>query len=717
MLHNEVKGQLAKLLAAENLTIEHRKCETASFNVETRVLTLPLWDVSDHVHTMLVGHEVGHALFTPNDDSLENLPCPKSYVNVTEDARVEKHMKRKFPGLTKDFFRGYAELHASDFFQVAETKLETLKLIDRINLYFKVGANLLLPFDDSETPLRDAVSAAETFEDAIAAALAIYEFEKRKQQEKLDTANAPKGGSDRPQEKVSGDQEGEGEKPDQQEGESDNVSDESTNNETSAENAGRGGGEECDLESDTDAALQERLKDITSQSSYNEVRYLDIPDTDLDHVVIPVERIKELCETYWNQEAFNDPELENYRTVDFSFVDSEYRKFKRECSREVNYLAKEFEMKKSAAAYARESISRTGVLDTKKLHTYKYNEDLFKKITIRPDGKNHGLIFILDWSGSMAEVLHDTYKQLLSLCFFCRKSGIPFEVYSFVNDGSFVGESFDREAFIAKTAKHGYFAHHEMFFMPNLLSSRLNNSNFETMATYLWRVTYHYWAYYGGGRNDYDLRSKCPGELPHILGLSGTPLNEAIVTLQSLIPAFQRKNGVEKVHITILTDGEAQQSGEWVNTNWKEVSNVYRSAIRHGSVVRDRKKGYTYAPGNGGLTAQLLRYMKGRFPQCNFLGFRIASTRDFNYLLYSCGLTPAESENAKKEWNRTKSSCIVAHGFQELYFLSANHLNIDTEFEVGVDATNAQIRNAFKKSLKSKANNKKILSSFVTQIA
>lgn len=715
MLHNEVKGQLAKLLATENLTIEHRKCQTASFNVETRVLTLPLWDVSDHVHTMLVGHEVGHALFTPNDDSLENLPCPKSYVNVTEDARIEKHMKRKFPGLTKDFFRGYAELHASDFFQVADTKLETLKLIDRINLYFKVGANLLLPFDDSETPLRDAVSAAETFQEAIDAAYAIYEFEKRKQQEKLDTANAPKGGQDRPQDKVSGD--GEGERPEQQEGESDNVSDESTQNETSAENAGRGAGEECNLESDTDTALQERLKDITSQSSWNEVKYLDIDDADIDHIVVPVERIKQMCESYWDQAAFNDPELENYTPVDFSFVDGEYLKFKRECSREVNYLSKEFEMKKSAAAYARESISRTGVLDTKKLHTYKYNEDLFKKITVRPDGKNHGLIFILDWSGSMAEVLHDTYKQLLSLCLFCRKSGIPFEVYSFVNDGSFLPQDFDCEAYTKRTAKVGYFSPHEMFFMPNLLSSRLNNSNFDKMATYLWRVTYHYWAYYGGGRGDYDLRCKCPGELPHILGLSGTPLNEAIVTLQSLIPAFQRKNGVEKVHVTILTDGEAQQSGEWIISKYKDSNQFYRSAIHNKVVVRDRKKGYTYAPKNGGLTAQLLRYMKGRFPQCNFLGFRIASTRDFNFLVQFSGLTPAECENAKKEWNRTKSSCIVANGFQELYFLSANHLNIDTEFEVESDATNAQIRNAFKKSLKSKANNKKILSSFVTQIA
>lgn len=101
----EIKGNLARLLATENLLVQHKQVSTASFDVEKRVLTLPLWDrASNTVYTMLVGHEVGHALFTPNDDTLDNPPCPKAYINVTEDARIEKLMKRKYPGLTKDFY-------------------------------------------------------------------------------------------------------------------------------------------------------------------------------------------------------------------------------------------------------------------------------------------------------------------------------------------------------------------------------------------------------------------------------------------------------------------------------------------------------------------------------------------------------------------------------------------------------------------------------------
>ena len=80
------------------------------------------------------------------------------------------------------------------------------------------------------------------------------------------------------------------------------------------------------------------------------------------------------------------------------------------------------------------ATSRTGVLDTAKLHNYKFSEDLFKKITVLPDGKNHGLVFILDWSGSMNHVIQDTIKQLYNLIWFCRKVQIPFEVYAFTNE-------------------------------------------------------------------------------------------------------------------------------------------------------------------------------------------------------------------------------------------------------------------------------------------
>ena len=60
-VRHEVKGQLAKLLATEDLIVESKKVETACFNVHTRVLTLPMWDkASNNVsvsYTHLRAHE------------------------------------------------------------------------------------------------------------------------------------------------------------------------------------------------------------------------------------------------------------------------------------------------------------------------------------------------------------------------------------------------------------------------------------------------------------------------------------------------------------------------------------------------------------------------------------------------------------------------------------------------------------------------------------
>ena len=136
-IKHEIKSQLAKLLATEDLIVEHKRVETAQFDVHTRVLTLPEWEkASNAVYDMLVGHEVGHALFTPDEDWFFELKIPQQFVNIVEDARVEKLMKRKYPGLAKSFYNGYNELNDRDFFEKADEDLTTFNLADRANLYF-----------------------------------------------------------------------------------------------------------------------------------------------------------------------------------------------------------------------------------------------------------------------------------------------------------------------------------------------------------------------------------------------------------------------------------------------------------------------------------------------------------------------------------------------------------------------------------------------------
>ena len=69
LVNHEIKSQLAKLLATEDLIVENKNVETAAFNTHTRVLTLPTWDrASNNIYDSLVAHEVGHALYTPNTE-------------------------------------------------------------------------------------------------------------------------------------------------------------------------------------------------------------------------------------------------------------------------------------------------------------------------------------------------------------------------------------------------------------------------------------------------------------------------------------------------------------------------------------------------------------------------------------------------------------------------------------------------------------------------
>ena len=107
---NIVKESLAKLLATENLIVEHRPVETAQFEVVNRVLTLPTWEhESNDVVDMFIAHEVGHALYTPTDDDWLD-EVPQMFLNVTEDIRIEKLIKRRYEGLPKTFFKGYQAL-------------------------------------------------------------------------------------------------------------------------------------------------------------------------------------------------------------------------------------------------------------------------------------------------------------------------------------------------------------------------------------------------------------------------------------------------------------------------------------------------------------------------------------------------------------------------------------------------------------------------------
>jgi hypothetical protein len=717
-INHEVKGNLAKLLATENLVIEHKKVSTASFDVINRVLVLPIWDrASSTVYDLLVGHEVGHALYTPADDWRECLtqPIPPDYVNVIEDARIEKLMKRKYPGLARSFYSGYQELNKSDFFSIADEDMSAMSLIDRINLHFKVGAFALIPFADDEKQFVEMTEEAETFADVLLICEQIVSFLKDKyKEEKLEVSierqemMTGQGGQS-----ISIDSDGEESsdepKEKKEEGEEESESEENTG----AGKTASGPEEEI---SKTQRSFDSELESLTDKNTKaHQTDYVELPKFDVNKIIAD----NTMLRNYINQQ-FSHQQAQIDKHLDlFTETDNAYRSYKKESAKEVNYLVKEFECKKSADAYARASTARTGVLDTKMLHTYKYNEDLFKKVSIIPDGKNHGLIFILDWSGSMNDYLLDTVKQLLNLVWFCRKVQIPFEVYAFTyewNDRYADSEAeWDKEIC---EKKDGHIIIHNRFSLMNMLTSKTNSKDFENDCINLWRLAVRQ-----------DRKSYCRYSCPAGMDLSGTPLNESIIALHEIIPMFKNREQLQKVNVVILTDGDGNGLQYNVDVRRKygrQVDYLGRNTINDLNALRDRKTGHVYrnfdSGHQNGLTTILLENLKHNFPYVNLIGFRILSGSEFSYLFRGINEIFRNSDDAKvaaafKVWRKEHSYEFNDIGYDALYTLASSKLNQDTTFTVTEDASDAQIAKAFRDTMKTKRTSKKILSSFATLVS
>ena len=710
MSSQEIKGNLARLLATENLIVEHRRVATASFDVDRRVLTLPNWDkASSTVYDMLVGHEVGHALFTPNKDWRDVVDCPKDFVNVIEDARIEKLMKRKYPGLRKSFAGGYKELNEADFFSIDGEDFNTFSLIDRINLHFKIGASAMVPFSIEEQLFVARTDVAETFEEVLQIAIDVFNFSKQEQEEEQEET---------PQE-MPANETSSASQEDVEQQETDNQEQPQQENTTSSGQEQSGIGEEDEEESEegskTQDSFNEAARGLTDRYS-NDPVYVEIPDSvDLPTFVADWTEVHDWIDEYRNNflgKNEGDDYYNPYETVDKSYVE-----FRKQSQKEVNYLVKEFECRKSADAYARAGQSKTGVLDTSKLHTYKYNEDLFKKVTVIPDGKNHGLIFLLDWSGSMQNEILSTVKQLLNLTAFCKKVQIPFEVYAFTNEfytvrriKNGVNEYVSNNEYFEKNGcmEGKIFLPKDMFHLMNFVSSRSNSKDYERMCLNLYREAYIF-VY------------ACSYQSTIGIGLSGTPLNEGIVMLNYIIPQFKKQNDLQKVNVCVLSDGEACQSsyGRELYSDHKDEFYIRPRRLDYRSVLRDRTTGRVYAMNDtwSDMTNIFIQQLRDRNPGVNVLGFRIMSSGGLSNFVSIYG-NISYYDQVQKQWRKSKSAVVpFPKSYTALYVISNNAVESDVDFDVETGAKKGEISRAFKKMLGSKSANKKLLNSFIEYVA
>ena len=813
------KSALAKLMAAENIAVEiNPSAPTASFDLEQRRLTLPVWDVEGDAYDMLVGHEVSHALYSPQTGKELQDACAKidskrpmlakDYLNVVEDARIERLIKMDYPGLRKSFAAGYREFMARDLFGLAKHPVEDLPLIDRINLQYKIGWLIEVPFTEEELALVQRVATTRTWDDVVDLSKEIYELAKQQKKDKKEEEKEEEKGEQGEQgEQGEGEQgEGEGEPQEGSEGEeeegkkkkkkgkktdedsdedSDGNEDGDSDEDSDEEADGNEGGdsdEDSDEEADgkgtpedgeddddgstaetdegedgeakgnkegqatsgtdtdddapdgsmTDKALQEGLDKLIKKTD-SKIVYADLP-TLPENFVIPFARV---------EKAYGDAVSENSNGQ--AITERIYATWKNKNAADVLALATEFERRKAADAHKRTVTGDTGALDPARLFEYKTNDDIFLRSSTVMDGKNHGLVLMLDMSGSMTMQMLDTVVQLVNLTAFARRVSLPFKVYGFIDHVPAMADG-ATAAWGLKNADHwkglqnGGMSNTKTRLL-TLLESGTTQLRYQKAAAALltWaasmRQTYN--------RKAVDEYSKALGASHSIyynfteqgFHLNGTPTNEALMALLTLVPAFKKKHNLQVVNTIILTDGEA---GDVPLTNGR---NGYGTRNPQVTIVRDpqtrreyktwlvNKFGgdeYYYDLGATQQQELLVKMLKDRTGSKVININLVVGAKNANHLLQSelvgeavlGAKSPstevfeaAKKQFAKEGWVAVKN----AQGFDEVIFLNTanateNNFNFDN---VTVDATTKQgernLHKAFVKSLVSRKGNRPLM--------
>jgi len=716
----------ARLLATENLSVQRAPTRTASFDVKNRVLTLPLWkDMTPEIEDMLVGHEVGHALYTTDEYFVPIQVNPKimTYLNVLEDVRIEKLIKRKYPGLRKRMNEGYKQLNDRDFFGVKQVQnLNDLLLIDKINLYFKAGFSCGVEFNPEEKQFANRAERTETIDEIITLADEIWAYSKQQLEEKKKKALE----NITPEDLEDLEEELKAEKFDDDDIDFDNFEeiDEEEDQELKPAKQKSSGEEEKneeqespsagdqELESKTEKAFADKLEDLADEST--EYLYHEFDKDFFKDPVIDFKTILNETRPVWVSSE-NTEEDRKYAAQRAA----EYEKFKSETTSAVNYLVKEFEMRKSAALYKRAAISKSGTLDMKRIWSYKLQDDLFKRVTVLPQGKNHGMLFLLDWSGSMDGVMEDTLKQVINLAMFCNRIQIPYRVLAFTsqyNDRRYPSESErikHREFIDAKNARNAGKSiltnASTSFNLLELFSNKMTTSEFHSMAKRVIDRRFQWNDGYSTG---------------------GTPLNEALVWMYLNIDKYIKQNSIEKLTLITLTDGEGgslySSSGDFSDQRYGYDNAGMTKKIKQKHFIRDEitQKTYQLSRYSGPQTNTYLRMIKDRH-NINIVGFYIVrnARRDLHSALNANlpefkGQVDTQIESWRRDFRNQGFASIKNTGRDDLFLIPQTATKIvEGELDVKADANAKVIARDFSKFLNVKKTSRVLLNQFVGYVA
>src|SRR5210317_171263 len=746
--NTNTKSQLAKLLATENITVQENNVKTASFDVVNRILTLPIFKTdSKDVTDMLIAHECAHALYTPTKSWQEITDDEdlRSYINVLEDTRIDKLVQSKYPGIVRNYENGFDILNSKNFFGVKDKNINTdLMLIDKINLRSKSLNRLSFIFSNDDNKWLSKVDAIKTFKDVVKVAKDMLNWQKKQveQMKKLpnfDELSITKSYelTDRkPDDTNTADQDSnddnakEADKQNAKEGNTESESDtekpavgdkkEKVEGEDKKKSGGAvGAGGDSSLKSITNnwfEGKKEQLMDTKTSYSYK-----TIPDPILDKVIRS------------NKDFVNDMKQAFIRDKHTAlkylpYLKKEYKTFLNDSKKTIMYLVKEFEMKKAATAYKRSTIDKTGVIDPLKLKDYKFSDDLFKRLTILPDAKNHGMMMLLDWSGSMSDSIYKTVQQLIQLVYFCHKVNIPYDVYFFTsefeNDSNRISYGRLSNAFRYKSGDMAL----DSVKLVNVANHKLKKIQLDESMMYLYWLALHYDNRYCSYRT-YDYSKPDSPSIPREYYLGSTPLNEALVVMLKLVPMFKEKYKVEKMNFITLTDGGGNYGSSQVFTTNDDGKLVATESKGDNDVYIYKKKQYTLPRHiwGSGKTALYLNMIRKLYNVRTIGFYLIKRIRGYDserfFREYYSKLTWDQKDKLylkrKSDFSKNKVAIVKQDGYDDYYIVNAKDMKVENAdiSQVNSDMKVGKIKQLFSKSMKGRITSRVLLNKFIEKVA
>lgn len=531
---SERVSKVCKLFAEDNIIVRFSEtAETASYSPFGNVLELPynLKVLSDEdISILFISHEVGHAKWSSPEAIKEtNALGLHTEHNIVEDIRIERMIKRKYPGLVSAYVRGYSKLSDDGFF--GNPKIwNTHSFANRLNIYAKVGpvTGKKIKFSDDELDFYKRCMLAETEEEVIALSKELTTFgssiKDRLRQLKVDEMD-----------ELFGDYIEQIASEESEESEEDDSQDLSYGNSEAIPEANRTF-EDID-EEELEKTLDRIAKDLEEQSIQNEFDS-KIKSMNLNGVSFLQ---YESAETNGMRIFTAEDTIKNFNST---FTASWYRDMSKtieylgELKKSVDYMARQFEMRKAAARIKHAKLANTGKINLDRVALYKVTDEIFGKKLIIKDTKKHGMVLLIDASGSMQSQMANVIRQTLLLTEYARKIGVPFKVFVF--GGELSGKYFR-----------------------DLVDAQ-NNSNTKKYLKYSMSGTNRY---SGIQRGIFEVLNSDLSRKDYILGchilinrygfsLGETPTTWAMGILEDKMNEFFTTHNVDIKKLFIITDGE-----------------------------------------------------------------------------------------------------------------------------------------------------------------